>query len=548
MMNPRLSVRLRRLVHTGSALLIAGTFALTGFAAPRAASVRDVNSANIDLSKVVVPESFETDVHKMMTNWYLQKYAVLDEKADSKPTITATDQDYIERLSKIERVIELPYNDIVRNFIKMYVERKKGLVETMLGMSLYYMPIFENALGKYDLPFELKYLPVIESALNPNAVSRAGAAGLWQFMPGTAIDEGLEVNSLVDERRDPYRSSDAAAKYLKKLYNTFGNWSLAIAAYNCGPGNVTKAIKRAGGGSKDFWEIYPFLPAETRDYIPAYIAACYAMENFGHHGISPALAREPITIDTVHVTKRIHFQQISDVLDIPMEELRILNPQYRQDLIPGNVRPYPLALPHLQVYNFIAQQDTIVNHDAEKYARRDVVQPSNGQTVSKTDSATQNVTKYHKVKKGETLASIARKYGVTESSIQRANGMGSRKSVKRGQTLKIVTAQTVEKTENEAKTAEQSVAELVNTVSASERAVDTTAVNTDTVPAPAPEKVTPATRVSGAMNNNNSKAGTQTKNNRKNNNSNNSTKKAAATHKVQSGETLWRISNKYGVT
>ncbi len=550
MKTSRLSIRLRRLLYAGSALLMAGAFALTGSAAPRTASVRDVKSANIDPSKVIVPESFETDVHKLMTNWYLRKYAVLDEKADSRPTVEASDQDYIDRLAKIEGVIELPYNDIVRNFIKMYVERKKGLVETMLGMSLYYMPIFENALGKYDLPFELKYLPVIESALNPNAVSRAGATGLWQFMPGTAVDEGLEVNSLVDERRDPYRSSEAAAKYLKKLYNTFGNWSLAIAAYNCGPGNVTKAIKRAGGGTKDFWEIYPFLPPETRDYIPAYIAACYAMENFGLHGISPALAREPITIDTVHVTRRIHFQQISDVLDIPMDELRILNPQYRQDIIPGHVRPYPLALPHLQVYNFIAQQDTIVNHDAEKYARRDVVKPSNGQTESKTPAgqAVESVTKYHKVKKGETLASIARKYGVTESSIQRANGMGSRKSVKRGQTLKIVTTQAVEKPEPEAKTPEQSVAELVNTVSASEMHADTTSVKNDST---AVQSTTPSTRVSGAMNNNNNatKANSTSKNNRRNNNSSaGGSKKTTATHKVQSGENLWRIANKYGVT
>ena len=557
----RLSIHLRRFLTAGSAMLMAGAFALSGFAAPRAASVRDVKTNNIDISKVSIPESFDTDVHQLMTNWYLQKYAVLDEKADSRPTVEATDADYIERLAKTERVIELPYNSIIRNFIKMYVERKKGLVETMLGMSLYYMPIFENALGKYNLPYELKYLPVIESALNPNAVSRAGAAGLWQFMPATAVDEGLEVNSLVDERRDPYRSSDAAAKYLKKLYNTFGNWPLAIAAYNCGAGNVNKAIKRAGG-AKDFWEIYPFLPQETRDYIPAYIAACYAMENFGLHGISPALAREPIIIDTVHVTKRIHFQQISDVLDIPMEELRILNPQYRQDLIPGHVRPYPLALPHLQVYNFIAQEDTIVSHDAEKYARRDVVQPSNGQSQqpalaqtqtqqqvqqadsnSETATTTRDEIKYHKVKKGETLASIARRYGVTEGSIQRVNGMGSRKSVKRGQTLKIVTGQIIEETP--AKTPEQSVVELVNTVSSAESNAEPSAAKNDSTAASAPaqSKTNAANRVSNAVNNN-SKATSQAKNSRTNNKS----KKASTTHKVQSGENLWRIANKYGVS
>lgn len=546
---------LSRLTRTGLTLMLTGLFSLSVGASPRTATVRDVNSSNIDPSKIVVPESFETDVHKMMTNWYIRNYTVLDEKADSRPTVEATDQDYIDRLAKTERVIELPFNSVVKSFIKMYVERKKGLVETMLGMSLYYMPIFETSLAKYDLPFELKYLPVIESALNPNAVSRSGAAGLWQFMPTTATDEGLEVNSLVDERRDPYRSSDAAARYLKKLYTTFGDWSLAIAAYNCGPGNVTKAIKRAGGGTKDYWQIYPYLPSETRDYIPAYIAAVYAMENFGLHGISPALAREPITIDTVHVTNRIYFQQISDVLDIPMDELRILNPQYRQDFIPGHVRPYSLALPHLQVYNFIAQQDTILNHDAEKYARRDIVQPSTGapaQEDQKGEYVTESVTKYHKVKRGETLASIAKRYGVTESSIQKNNKLGNKKTLKRGQTLKIITTQRVFKPAPEQLAADTTtVTPTPQTDMAATNSTDSVAVTPENNIARVEQKNTAAdTKVNDAVNKakTNKNQNTKTQTTTKNNNKPKPAKPATTVHKVQSGENLWRISNKYGLT
>lgn len=420
-------------------LAIAVMATASAWCTPRAINVRNVTADTIKNSNIIPPESFETDAHKMMQNWYLQNYTVLDREADKRPSVTGTDQDYIDRLQRMNTVIEMPYNSIVRAFINMYVERKKGLVESMLGMSLYYMPIFEQALDKYGLPMELKYLPVIESALNPNAVSKAGATGLWQFMVGTATGEGLEVNSVVDERRDPYRSSDAAARYLRKLYNMYNDWSLAIAAYNCGPGNVNKALRRAGGGKRDFWEIYRFLPAETRDYIPAFIAANYAMRYFGHHNISPALASRPIITDTVHVSRRVHFEQISEVLDIPMDELRVLNPQYRTDLIPGDVKPYPLILPNIQVYCYIANEDSIVNHNAEKYARREVVEPSTGMKSKddKGEYVDELVVKYHKVRRGETLSSIARRYGVTTTSIRKANGIGRR--VKRGQTLKINT-------------------------------------------------------------------------------------------------------------
>lgn len=387
----------------------------------------------------IYPESFETDTRKMQENWYLRNYAVLDNAADSRASVHASDQEIIDRLGEMATVIEMPFNSIVRSYIDMYTDRRKQLVENMLGMSLYYMPIFEQALDRHALPLELKYLPVIESALNPVAVSRAGATGLWQFMLPTATGLGLEVNSLVDQRRDPYASSEAAAVYLKQLYEMFGDWSLAIAAYNCGPGNINKALRRAGGGKKDFWEIYPFLPTETRGYVPAFIAANYVMNHYGKHNISPALARKPIITDTIHVSRRVHFNQISEVLAIPVDEIRALNPQYRKDVIPGNIKPYSLVLPSLQVYAYLANEDSILNHDASTYSRRGVVEPADGATITGSDAKGEYIeeltVKYHKVQRGENLASIAKKYGVTVKSIRQSNKIG--KNVRRGQNLKI---------------------------------------------------------------------------------------------------------------
>lgn len=386
---------------------------------------------------IVLPESFETDTRNMMQNWYLKNYTVLDAGVDYSSDIPATDEVMIDRLSKMPVVIEMPFNSVVKSIINTYTQRRRALVQNMLGMNIYYGPIFEEALEREGIPMELRYLPVIESALNPNAVSRVGATGLWQFMPPTGKGLGLEINSVVDERRDPVRSSQMAARYLKELYEAYGDWSLAIAAYNCGPGNVNKALRRAGDGKKDFWAIYPFLPAETRSYVPAFIAANYVMTYHKEHGISPAVARRPIVTDSVHISKRVYFQQISDVLHIPVEEIRILNPQYRKDYIPGDIRPYPLVLPSYQIYSYIMSEDSIVAHDAEKYRRRKVVEPSSGNTVTREDGdyIITETTKYHKVKRGETFSSIARKYGVTVASIKKVNKI---KTLKRGRTIRIV--------------------------------------------------------------------------------------------------------------
>ena len=425
------------------------TLALTSVTAWSRQNVNTIKESIVDNS-IVFPESFETDTKALMNNWYLKNYTVLDSYVENSKSETVSDEVYIKRLRALPVTIEMPFNSVVKTYIEMYTQRRRTLVEEMLGMSLYYMPIFEQALEKEGLPLELKYLPVIESALNPDAVSRVGATGLWQFMISTAKGLGLEVNSLVDERRDPYRASEKAAVYLKNLYNIYHDWSLVIAAYNCGPGNVNKALRRAGGSGKDFWAIYPYLPKETRGYVPAFIAANYVMTYFKNHNISPSLAKKPLLTDTIAVNQRINFNQISKVLNMPIDELRVLNPQFRRDVIPGDTHSYSLCLPTHQVYSFIMSKDSILNYRTDLYGRRDVVEPatiSDSKDIQGVEGVdftyeTQTVTKWHKVRRGETLAKIAGKYGVTSSSIKRANGL-RKSSVKRGQSLKIVTTQRV---------------------------------------------------------------------------------------------------------
>lgn len=401
-------------------------------------------------STVVFPESVETDVNRMMQNWYLQNYTALDKEVDNRPDVATTDAELIERLQAIPTTIEMPFNSVVRQYIDMYTGRKRSLVESMLGMSLYYMPIFEQAIEKEGIPIELKYLPVIESAMNPDAVSRAGAVGLWQIMLPTARGLGLEINTLVDERRDPVRSSEAAARYLRELYDIYKDWSLAIAAYNCGPGNVNKALRRAGDDArKDFWAIYPYLPRETRGYVPCFIAATYVMNYYNKHNISPALAKKPIVTDSVHVNRRVHFQQIADILKLPVEQLQVLNPQYRKQEIPGTPdRPWPLVLPANQTYAYIMSEDAIAAHNADLYARRDVVEPATGMearpaTVDGQEGewvVTEDV-KWHKVRHNETMASIAKRYGVSLKSLKRWNG--NIRKPRRGQSVKIVSTRRV---------------------------------------------------------------------------------------------------------
>lgn len=366
-----------------------------------------------------------------------------------------------KRLSSLPTVIEMPYNQIVRSYIDRYTKRGRAQVAAILGLSLYYMPIFEQALEEQGLPLELKYLPVIESGLDPNAVSRHGATGLWQMMLGTAKGLGLQVNSLVDERRDPYVASERAAAYLKDLYSTYNDWSLAIAAYNCGPGAVNKAIRRAGGEAKDhdFWSIYNYLSPETRGYVPMFIAANYVMNYYPKHNISPVLPVKPLVMDTIQVAERIHFNQISKVLDIPVDELRILNPQFRADIIPGTPElPYTLILPSQQIHAYLMSENEIRNFEPDKYAHRSTVEPGEVPTdamlavetteVWPEDNGEADVALaathgkpsviVHKVVAGETLGSIAEKYGVSPAEIRKSNNL-RRNAVRIGQQLRIST-------------------------------------------------------------------------------------------------------------
>lgn len=528
--------------------------------AARADSVLDVSDASRKPA-LIMPFSFETDTHKMLEDWYLKNYTVLDYNADDNAGKPLDDDVLLDRLSRLPTIIEMPLNEPVRNAINFYANRRKQLVENMLGLSLYYMPIFEEALERHGLPNELRYLPVIESALVPTAVSPAGAAGLWQFMPGTGKDLGLEINSLIDQRRDPYLASEAGAKFLKQLYSNYNDWSLAIAAYNCGPGNVNKALRRAGDGKHDFWDIYPFLPAETRGYVPAFIAANYIMNYYKEHDISPALARKPLITDTVHVSRRVHFQQISDVMGIPMAELRTLNPQFRKDVIPGDIRPYSLVLPSLQVYAYIANEDSIVNHNASLYARRGIVEPASGKIVGSSangDYYDEEVIQYHKVKKGETLAKIAKRYGVTVSSIRKLNKCG--KSVKAGRNLKIKTivrryrpkptpaptpapetADTIA-VQNDSvppvpEPASLTDSTLVQMPEQPDASADSAAVAQETKPTPAPEKKQV-----------DKKAPDKKQNASKNTNTKKDTKPKTTVHKVRKGESLDKIARRYGVT
>lgn len=346
-------------------------------AAQQPATVLDIKTSISD-NNIVYPETFEMDTQKMLEGWYMKNYTDFDDRYRRMDDRKTDDNTIKERLAKLPTKIELPYNQIVRSYIDRYTQGGRDQVTLLLGLSNYYNPIFEQALEERGLPLELKYLPVVESALNPNAVSKHGATGLWQFMINTAKGLGLEVNSLVDERRDPYVSSKAAAQYLADLYATYGDWSLALAAYNSGPNAINKAIRRAGGDPKshDFWSIYNYLTPETRGYVPMFIAANYVMNYYPEHNISPVIPTKPLVVDTLKISEPIHFNQISAVLDIPVDELRVLNPQFRNDMIPGSKgKQYTLILPSQQIHSYLLSEDVIRNYEADKYRRREEVNP-----------------------------------------------------------------------------------------------------------------------------------------------------------------------------
>lgn len=356
------------------------------------------------------------------------------------------DKVYEDRLKMMATEIQLPYNEVVKRYIVNYTRR--GAFEGILGKAQYYFPIIEDALYKYNLPMELKMLPVIESALIPKAISSASAVGLWQFMLRTGKYYGLEVNSYVDERSDPVKATDAACRFLRDLYRMYGDWTLVIAAYNCGPGNVNKALKRVPE-AKTYWEIYDYLPRETRGYVPCFIAASYAYTYHKAHNMKPTTTEYPIVTDTIMVNKLMHFGQVSSTLDIPIEIIRSLNPQYRIDVIPAKERPYSLVLPQNAITAFIENEREIYAKDSlylDKYLNISNLSETSAaastatsrQTSKKASTGTVSGTKVaYKVKRGDTLGAIAAKYKVTVNEIMKWNKLRSAKSLQVGQTLTI---------------------------------------------------------------------------------------------------------------
>lgn len=361
------------------------------------------------------PEVWDISLDSLINSWHIKYYIEKKSNIGYQESVQGNDAVYVSRLAKLNNIIELPYNEVIRNCINLYVDRRRSSVQYMLGLESFYFPMIEQALDENGLPDELKYLAVVESGLNPVALSRAGASGLWQFMLPTAKQYGLEINSLVDERRDPLKATYAACEYFKDMYRIYGDWTLVIAAYNCGPGNVNKAIRKANG-STDYWRIYPYLPKETRSYVPLFIAATYVMNYYAHHQLYPMEASLPLATDTVMVDKTIHFDQISEIMDVEKELLRALNPQYKMDIIPGNSKPRVIKLPAQKAYSFVSLEDSIVNYRKnELFANRTYV----GDKVPSQEKV------IHRVAKGENLHSIGSKYGVSAAEIRKWNGLRS---------------------------------------------------------------------------------------------------------------------------
>lgn len=394
-----------------------------------------------------LPEGMTQSCDSLLSEWMAKKYLYPDTTCvdpDTNPVFLP--DEFRDRLRRLPVVMEMPYNSVVQKFIDQYSTRLRRSVSYMLGAGNFYVPIFEEALDYYGLPLELKYLPFIESALEPKAKSRAGAVGLWQFMLATAKRYDLTVNSLIDERQDPYKSTWAAARYLRDLYGIFNDWNLVIAAYNCGPTNVSKAIHRAGG-LHDYWSIYPYLPAETRGYVPAFIAANYIMNYYCEHNICPMKTKYPLSTDTLQIHRDLHMDQVAAFTGIDKEAIQALNPQYRTDLIPGSTGTMSLCLPTDALTAFIDQEDSIYNYRADELLkRRDVVEVTDqaassrrtytsasssrsskssrsGSSRSKRKAKSKAATKTATVRQGDTLSEIAARNGTTVKKLRQLNGI-----------------------------------------------------------------------------------------------------------------------------
>lgn len=383
--------------------------------------------------QIGLPEGMMLSVDSLMMQWNARQYLFPETTGTASAYLSnLSASDYADRLSRIPAVMELPHNNVVQEFIDRYTGKNRGTISFCLAAGNFYIPLFEEALEAYGLPLELKYLPVIESALNPVARSKAGAVGLWQFMLTTGKRYDLEVNSLIDERQDPLKSTWAAARYLKDLYDIYKDWNLVIAAYNCGPGNVNKAIHRAEGVT-DYWKIYPYLPTETRGYVPAFIAANYAMYYYCQHQIEPLRTAFPVATDTVMIHKSLHFDQIAELCNIDKEAIRALNPQYKKDLIPGNVKPYALRLPQEKLLAFIDLGDSVYNHRSTDLFKRRATVEIDEKAVK---AAAKNKPVYVTVRQGDNLGAIARRNHTTVAKIKRLNNLKNN-NIRAGKRLRV---------------------------------------------------------------------------------------------------------------
>ena len=393
------------------------------------------------LSEAAIKSSLDEQSSKMdemLHLWYVQREiisanSVLAELTDDTTNFCHNDSLMADRLSKIVTVVPLAYNNKVGSFIELYSIRRKKSSSAMLGLAQYYFPWMQAIFDKYDVPEELIYLTIIESGLNPLAVSKAGATGIWQFMYQTGKLYGLEVNTFVDDRRDPYKATDAAARHLRDLYNMFGDWGLAISAYNCGAGNVRKAIARSGG-KQTFWQVSPYLPKETQNYFPLYIGALYLMKYHNDYGIQAAQIAIPSAVDTVMVSKEMHLEQVSKVLNIDLDELKTLNPQYKRLIIPAFSQPYPIRLRVTDMVRFIELQDSIHNYHYEEYFTPMKVYTSQFTGKPLAEGETKKI--YYYVKSGDNLSKIAAKYHLSVAELKKMNKL-SGNSVKVKQRLLV---------------------------------------------------------------------------------------------------------------
>lgn len=464
----------------------------------------------------------------LLNVWYVKRDLASQNSVLSKLTDDTTKYDnndtlIFKRLSAIETPIQVAYNDKVKRFIELYSVQRQRSSSVILGLAQYYYPWMKAIFDKYDLPEELVYITIIESALNPTAVSPAGATGIWQFMYGTGKIYGLEVTSYVDDRRDPYKATDAAARHFRDLYNIFGDWGLAISAYNCGAGNVRKAIQRSGGKT-DFWGVYPYLPRETQNYFPAFIGAMYMMTYHNLYGIQPAKISIPLDVDTIMINKETHFQQIANVLNISYDEIKSLNPQYKKDIIPAFNQPMPVRLRSKDLLQYIAMSDSIPKYNYDTYfnptkdlntvAANGTVSDDGMMIVQKTPN------KYHTVRKGETLGKIASKYHTTVGNLKSWNHLRST-NLRVGQKLIVKKGTTVKVPNPNAKPAAQDSTKVI----AQTDSTGAAASKCDTIGGPVPSKPQPQPEVKPVT-----------------------PQSSYVSYTIRQGDTLTSIAKRYGTT